>query len=89
MPLLTKIIELANKRSNIAALWLYGSRARGDHHADSDYDLAVVFTHWLPDALSRRLRPEELALASHDRKMPRTAFPEPVWGSLLSCIFVG
>lgn len=62
MQQLTHIIELAGQRSDIAALWLYGSRARGDHHADSDYDLAVVFTHWLPDALSRRLRPEELAI---------------------------
>lgn len=23
-------------------LWLYGSRARGDHHADSDWDLLVL-----------------------------------------------
>lgn len=59
---LADIIKLARQRSDIAALWLYGSRARGDHHAGSDYDLAVVFTNWLSDALSRRLRPEEVAI---------------------------
>lgn len=30
-------------------IWLFGSRARGDHHPDSDIDLMVV----LPDDLSR------------------------------------
>ncbi|GHA12452.1 type VII toxin-antitoxin system MntA family adenylyltransferase antitoxin [Oceanisphaera arctica] len=62
MEQLANIIELARQRSDIAALWLYGSRARGEHHAGSDYDLAVVFTLWEPDALSRRLRPEEVAI---------------------------
>ncbi|GAA3712813.1 hypothetical protein GCM10022421_20100 [Oceanisphaera sediminis] len=62
MEQLANIIELARQRSDIAALWLYGSRARGDYHAGSDYDLAVVFTYWEPDALSRRLRPEEVAI---------------------------
>lgn len=71
MDQLAKITELARQRSDIAALWLYGSRARGDHHAASDYDLAVVFTHWEPDALTRRLRPEEVALEwQHRLAMP-------------------
>ena len=26
----------------LAQIWLYGSRARGDHHPDSDVDLLVV-----------------------------------------------
>lgn len=25
-----------------SALWLYGSRARGDHRADSDWDLLII-----------------------------------------------
>ncbi|WP_035594167.1 type VII toxin-antitoxin system MntA family adenylyltransferase antitoxin [Halomonas salina] len=53
---------LAGEQQEIAALWLYGSRARGDHHAGSDYDLAIAFVDWLEDPLERRLRPEMLAL---------------------------
>jgi predicted nucleotidyltransferase len=49
---------LARLKAEIAALYgprlkqvlLYGSRARGDHRADSDYDVLVVleepFDHW-------------------------------------------
>jgi uncharacterized protein len=57
-----RLIELANTEQDIAALWLYGSRARGDHGAESDYDLAVVFLDRIADRLERRLRPELLAL---------------------------
>jgi len=56
-----QITQIADVDPGIAALWLYGSRARGDHHAGSDYDLAVAFTHWEKDPLERRLRPELLA----------------------------
>jgi len=59
---LDRLASLAEERDNIAALWLYGSRARGDHHDASDYDLAVAFTDWQPDPLERRLRPEMLAM---------------------------
>lgn len=61
-PTLQRIIRVADTHDGLAALWLYGSRARGDHHADSDYDLAVAFTDWIDDAMERRLRPEMLAL---------------------------
>ena len=56
------IRRLAMVQEEIAALWLYGSRARGEHHDASDFDLAVAFTTWLNDPLERRLRPELLAL---------------------------
>ncbi|HSP56794.1 MAG TPA: nucleotidyltransferase domain-containing protein [Halomonas sp.] len=59
---LAELITLAEAHEDIAALWLYGSRARGDHGTDSDYDLAVAFTDWLISPLERRLRPELLAL---------------------------
>lgn len=59
---LDAIVSLARHRDDLAALWLYGSRARGEHHPGSDYDLAVAFTSWLADPLERRLRPELLAL---------------------------
>ncbi len=37
-PLVAAIVERAAPR----AIWLFGSRARGDHRPDSDWDLAVV-----------------------------------------------
>ncbi|WP_163557491.1 nucleotidyltransferase domain-containing protein [Halomonas sp. NO4] len=61
-PLVDQLIELAKQHEEIAALWLYGSRARGDHYSGSDYDIAVAFTNWIPEALERRLRPELLAM---------------------------
>lgn len=61
MSLIPKLQTLAKEQSDIAALWIYGSRARGDYRADSDYDLAVGFTDWFEDPLERRLRPELLA----------------------------
>jgi uncharacterized protein len=36
------IVEWAAKRREIAEIWLFGSRARGDHRDDSDIDLAIV-----------------------------------------------
>jgi predicted nucleotidyltransferase len=32
------------------AIWLFGSRARGDAHEESDFDLLVVLPDGLPDA---------------------------------------
>jgi predicted nucleotidyltransferase len=39
----TKVLlrDWARSKSAIAALWLFGSRARGDHRTDSDYDIAL------------------------------------------------
>ncbi|NLQ19071.1 nucleotidyltransferase domain-containing protein [Marinomonas sp. M1K-6] len=54
--------KLAASNSDIAALWLYGSRSKGEAHSHSDYDFAVLFNHRLSDPLERRLRPELLAL---------------------------
>ena len=58
---LRAITSLAHQRDDLAAVWLYGSRAREDHHPESDFDLAVAFTSWITDPLERRLRPELLA----------------------------
>lgn len=59
---LTSLVALARENSDIAALWLYGSRSNGTFNKNSDYDLAVLFCSRLNDALERRLRPELLAL---------------------------
>lgn len=57
-----RLVTLASEAKNISALWLYGSRAKGNHRPDSDYDLAVLFNDWVEDPLDRRLRPELLAM---------------------------
>lgn len=57
-----QIIQLAKAHDNIELLWLYGSHAKGNAHAKSDIDLAVVFKTWEAGIIKRRLRPELLAL---------------------------
>ena len=56
------LIQLVKADPQLLAMWIYGSRARGDAGPVSDYDLAAVFADWEEDALERRLRPEVLAL---------------------------
>lgn len=59
---LQQIINLARQNVDVAALWLYGSRAKGTARDDSDFDLGILFRDYLADPLERRLRPELLAL---------------------------
>jgi len=47
-PYLNKIIE---KYSNIEAMWLFGSRANGDHNQESDWDLFVFANDRVFDSL--------------------------------------
>ena len=62
-PMISNIITLAEQTPDLAILWLYGSRARGTHREDSDYDLAVAFQTFIRDnPLETRLRPELLAM---------------------------
>jgi predicted nucleotidyltransferase len=57
------IRELAAQNSDIAIVWLYGSRAKGSANLKSDYDLAVAFFSFIKDdPIEKRLRPECLAL---------------------------
>lgn len=60
--MISSIIEKASKNDDILALWLYGSRAKGNVGSNSDYDLAIFFASYEPNPLDRRLRPELLAL---------------------------
>jgi predicted nucleotidyltransferase len=48
---------LANKTPSLQVLWLYGSRAKGNAEANSDYDLAAAFSNResLPDYYSDQL----------------------------------
>jgi predicted nucleotidyltransferase len=57
------IKQLAEDNPDILIVWLYGSRAKGNAHRNSDYDLAVAFKSFIKnDPLEKRLRPECLAL---------------------------
>ncbi|MFM5482280.1 nucleotidyltransferase domain-containing protein [Aeromonas veronii] len=60
--LLPHIERLAQQNTDIAAVWLYGSRAQGRARQDSDYDLAIAFNDFSLDALARYVRPHSLAL---------------------------
>ncbi len=48
--IIQKIQQMAKCHTNIAVLWLYGSRAKGNAGIDSDYDLAVAFNTFPADA---------------------------------------
>ncbi len=61
-PIINELISLAQQDNEIAALWIYGSRARGNFSVESDYDLAVLFNNRIADKLDSRLRPELLAM---------------------------
>ena len=47
---LAVLVERIEARWSPAQIWLFGSRARGDAHAASDWDLLVVVPDHLPDA---------------------------------------
>ncbi|GMV40645.1 MAG: hypothetical protein AMXMBFR64_23610 [Myxococcales bacterium] len=46
----------ARSLPDAAAVWLFGSRARGDHRPGSDWDVAVLPLATAEDSLQRRLR---------------------------------
>lgn len=60
--MINSLIRLAKQDARIALVWLYGSRAQGTHHHDSDFDLAVAFNDHALSALALRARPECLAM---------------------------
>lgn len=61
--ILQQLSELAAAHPEVAVLWLYGSRAKGNAGPHSDWDLAVAFDPVkLPNLLDNRLRSELLAL---------------------------
>lgn len=60
---IANINQLAEQIPDILIVWLYGSRAKGNAHPNSDYDLAIAFKSFIKnDPLKKRLRPECLAL---------------------------
>jgi len=61
-PSTLRLIDVAQEQPNITALWLYGSRARGDHNEHSDYDLAVRFATRESDPISAAAKLNDLTL---------------------------
>ncbi len=62
LKLLDQICQLARANDDIEVLWLYGSRAKGSFHDESDYDLAVAFKDFTLSVSDRYLRPNLLAM---------------------------
>lgn len=57
------ITRVIHAHAPVDAIYLYGSRAKQTAHADSDWDIAVVFSHFEPDVSARLLRPQMLEAA--------------------------
>ncbi|MBB1465193.1 nucleotidyltransferase domain-containing protein [Vibrio sp. SG41-7] len=60
--MIDSIVSLAEMDESIELVWLYGSRAQGTHHQESDFDLAVAFHDHALSVLALRTRPECLAI---------------------------
>ena len=56
------LLLLAKEDSDIDALWIYGSYAKGNASESSDIDIAVLFSSYIDDVVDQRLRPEILTL---------------------------
>ncbi len=48
-PRLARMVELARERLVAREVWLFGSRARGDHRPDSDWNLLVLVPDDAPE----------------------------------------
>lgn len=66
MPEQSKVLELVNSlakaNTDIVAIWLYGSRAKGTSQEHSDFDFAVAFSNFELTEIAKYLRPNELAI---------------------------
>jgi predicted nucleotidyltransferase len=48
-PDLDRLVKLCETELGAVEVWLFGSRARGDHHVDSDFDVLAVLPDDAPD----------------------------------------
>jgi len=60
---LKAIIKSIQTHAQVDAIFLYGSRAKNTVHLKSDWDIAVLFTHYEKDKLQRLLNPQLLEAA--------------------------
>lgn len=50
-----RLVELCKRDMLASEVWLFGSRARGDHRGDSDYDILAVIPDEAPDDIDTPL----------------------------------
>ncbi|MFZ2726826.1 MAG: nucleotidyltransferase domain-containing protein [Methylococcaceae bacterium] len=58
--MLNNIVKIICSHAKIDAIYLYGSRAKNTAHANSDWDIAVIFTEFESSELERLVRPQLL-----------------------------
>ncbi len=52
----TLLVELCKSELGASEVWLFGSRARGDHRADSDFDILAVVPDDAPEGVDSPLK---------------------------------
>ena len=57
---LDRIVEVVLEHTKVDAIYLFGSRATGEIHDQSDWDIALLFSEFEQDPLERVLRPQYL-----------------------------
>ncbi|MRI33516.1 nucleotidyltransferase domain-containing protein [Endozoicomonas sp. OPT23] len=57
---LQQLTEAICHQTEVDAIYLYGSRAKGTHREESDWDLAVLYTSFEQDIFERAVRPQML-----------------------------
>ena len=62
---------------NLKKIILYGSRARGDHHEYSDYDILVLVKEFLPDWKNKVADIGGDLLFEYSLLFPMLVLPEP------------
>lgn len=60
VPSLDNLVRIIRASVEVDAIYLYGSRARGRGHVESDWDIAVLFSTFEPDILERLARPQRV-----------------------------
>ena len=59
-PSTENITRIIHACAPVDAIYLYGSRAKQTPHANSDWDIAVIFSDYETDLSARLLRPQAL-----------------------------
>ena len=73
-----RFIAMAAQRYDIVSAWVYGSRARGTHRADSDVDLAVLLRGEHQRFMSAKLNMADMAFDVL-LETGRLISPLPIW----------